>query len=187
MKKILFNILIIVIIIFISFFVWFKISPLTFYKFFVSYPRLSLFITRSNVIDEVSNISSVIISEPVSSQNGQIIIKNNTWNVEIVSEEADLAKGLSNRKTLYNNKGMLFAFDQMATQSFWMKDMLIPIDMIFFDEGWKIVLIESNIQPNTFPKVFGSSVKSQYILEINSSEANTYGLKVGDQAVFLNK
>ena len=126
-------------------------------------------------------------SEAVISDAGQIIIGNNSWKVEIASTDTARVSGLSNRKSLYNKHGMLFVFDTMEKNAFWMKDMLIPIDMIFFDSEWKIVLIESDLQPNTFPNTFGSDVKSQYILEINAGEALIYGLKVGDQAFFLNK
>lgn len=131
--------------------------------------------------------SSASSSEPVISSAGQIKINNNVWSVEIVSKDGDRAKGLSNRQVLYNKKGMLFAFDKMEFHPFWMKDMLIPLDIIFFDDNWKIVLIESNLQPNTFPKSFGGDIKSKYVLEINALEAKTYNMKVGDQAFFSNK
>jgi len=65
--------------------------------------------------------------------------------------------------------------------------MLIPIDMIFFDNNWQIVLIESNLQPNSFPQIYGNGVKSQYVLEVNANEAVSHNLKVGDRAIFINK
>ena len=61
------------------------------------------------------------------------------------------------------------------------------IDMIFFDDHWQIVLMELNLQPKTFPKIYGSQIKSRYVLEINSGEALAHNLQVGDQAIFLNK
>ena len=124
-------------------------------------------------MDKLSNISS---SEPILGVNGQIIINKNIWDVEVVKAETDLAAGLSNRKLLYNKNGMLFVFDKPDVHLFWMKDMLISIDMIFFDDECKIILIESNLQPNSFPKNFGGSVKSKYVLEINALESNIYDL-----------
>ncbi len=136
---------------------------------------------------EVVDISDPTLSEPILGLYGQINIRNNTWNVDIATNETDRTNGLSNRKTLRIKNGLLFAFDSLGSHPFWMKDMLIPIDMIFFDDKWEIILIESNIQPNSFPDIFGDKVKSRYVLEINALEADSYGLQVGDRAIFLNK
>ena len=107
--------------------------------------------------------------------------------MEVASTELAQVNGLSNRKILSSHTGMLFAFAESAAHPFWMKDMLFPIDIVFFDSAWKIILIEPNLQPSTFPKTFGGDVLSQYVLEINAGEADIYGLRTGDQAIFLNK
>lgn len=119
--------------------------------------------------------------------NGEIIIKNNSWKVKIVKDDQSREAGLSGWKSLPTNQGMLFVFDTADNHYFWMKDMLIPLDMVFFDSNWQIVEINSNLQPNSFPQTFGGGVKSLYVLEINAKEANSLGLKVGDKAIFLNK
>lgn len=185
-----FFLIIIVIILFIAsgLIFWAGLSPKTFFTFFKPYPIVERISVRIGILDERgSEVGIVTESEPVQGKNGQVIVNNNTWTVEIVSEKAERERGLSNRSSLYNKKGMLFVFDEMDYQSFWMKDMLIPIDMVFFDENWVIVLIESNLQPNSFPKIFGDKIKSRYILEMNALEAEIAKLKVGDQAIFLNK
>jgi uncharacterized protein len=166
---------------------WAGLSPKTFSSFFSTYPEINKTANQFGILkDQTSDQSDNTVSEPVLGAKGEIIIKNNTWKVEIADNEAERVNGLSNRKVLYKNSGLLFAFDKMGRQNFWMKDMLIPIDMIFFDSNWKIVLIESNLQPNSFPKIFGSGIESQYVLEVNALEANSFNLTVGDQAIFLN-
>jgi uncharacterized membrane protein (UPF0127 family) len=174
MKKILQIILIIILFTVSGLMFWAKFSPKTFEDFVMPY-------------SETLDLPYAISSEPVLGIKGQININGSVWNVDIAKTETDRVSGLSNKKILHNKTGLLFAFDKLGNQSFWMKDMLIPIDMIFFDSDWKIVLIESNLQPNSFPKIFGRSVKSQYVLEINANEANTYGLQAGNQAIFMNK
>lgn len=188
MKK-LFTILVVILLFVLSILIfWASFAPASFQNFWSQYPIFSSFGNRLNlgnnllVIPEVNNAS-----EPVTSNSGQVTVGNNTWQVEIVRTEAEREAGLSNRQTLYHKKGMLFAFEKNTVQTFWMKDMLIPIDMIFFDENWKIVLIESDLQPNTFPKTFGQGVKSKFVLEINAGESQNFGLQVGDQASFSNK
>lgn len=188
MKRIL-SIVVVIILFLVSILIfWAGFSPKTFSHFFSAYPEIGETVNQIGVLkNSAADPSDQMVSEAVLGRKGEITIKNNTWKVEIADNDVDRNRGLSNRKVLYQNSGLLFAFDRMNYQSFWMKDMLIPIDMIFLDDDWKIVLIESNLQPNSFPNIFGSSVKSQYVLEVNALEANLYNLAVGDQAIFLNK
>jgi len=167
---------------------WASFSPKTFVEFFQPFPLIGVTVNKIGIINNQADLLfNATSSEAILNSNGSVIIKGITWNVEVANNEAMRTSGLSNRRALYGNKGMLFAFDNMAYQSFWMKDMLFPIDMIFFDENWKIVLIESDLWPNTFPGIFGDKIMSKYILEVNALEASTYGLEVGDQAIFINK
>lgn len=194
MKQILLIITVIVLFIASGLIFWAGLSPVSFSMFFAVYPLITETARQSGVLNieqkvlpqaTATDISDM--SEPILGTSGQVVINNNVWKVEIAKDDASRVNGLSNRSELRRNQGLLFAFDKMEAQNFWMKDMLLPIDMVFIDNNWRIVLIESNLQSNTFPKTFGSSVKSQYVLEINALEANTYGLKVGDQVVFTNK
>lgn len=188
MKKFL-SISAIIILFIISFIIfWAGLSPETFVSFVQKYPAINKTAVQYGVITpQISFLNYATSSETIISKNGLVIIGNNSWSVEIAKTSDARTNGLSNRMKLYNNEGMLFAFNSMFNQSFWMKDMLFPIDIIFFDSNWKIVLIESNLQPDSYPKTFGNNVLSQYVLEINANEAVSYGLKVGDQAIFLNK
>lgn len=170
MKKIFSIVLVIILFIASSLIFWAGLAPASFKSFFSMYPQMSQ-----------------TLSEPISSLKGQLSIRGNLWSVDIANNENSRSSGLSNRKSLRMKDGLLFAFDKLDKHIFWMKDMLISIDMIFFDDNWEIVLIESNLQPNSFPKIFGDKVKSQYVLEINALEADSYGLQVGDRAIFLNK
>jgi len=177
MKRIFSIVIVIILFITSSLIFWSGLAPKSFSNFFAAYPEIS----------KTIDISLATTSESILSKNGQVIIGENSWNVEIANSDTDRVSGLSNRKALHNKTGLLFAFDRSGQQSFWMKDMLIPIDMIFFDADWKIVLIEQNLQPNSFPKIFGNNVKSQYVLEVNANESNIYNLEVGNQAIFINK
>lgn len=125
-------------------------------------------------------------SDQIVKTSGRIVHDSEFWRVEIVNDDATRARGLSDRGLLDRKMGMLFVFPDMNYRQFWMKDMLIYLDMIFIDENWKVVLIEENLSPDSFPKIFGNNVKSKYVLEINSGEAEIYNLKVGDELIFLN-
>ncbi len=188
MKKILAKIIVVLLFTVASLLFWVGFSPKTFSKFFNMYPVVNKTAVEIGVLSaKDQRISQVTTSEPVLSNQGYLVIKDNTLNVEVSKDELSRENGLSNRTILRFGQGMLFAFDKMSPQFFWMKDMLIPLDMIFFNNNWEIVLIEKDLDPSSFPKTFGGDVNSQYVLEINAGEANSYGLKVGDKAIFLNK
>jgi len=122
-----------------------------------------------------------------TSQNKQKIVK--IQNLEIIADLADTpekrSKGLSGRESLDEKEGMLFIFDKKdQTPIFWMKDMLIPIDIIWINNG-KIVQIDKNIAPekNTpDDKLARYSPQSfvNYVLEVNSGFSDKYELKAGD-------
>lgn len=188
MKKILQIILIIILFVVSGLVFWAGLSPVTFKNFFSLYPKVGWAISRFGILNnQPLDVSDLALSEEILSSKGEVIIKGNAWDVEIAKTDEEKMNGLSNRKALHNKTGLLFVFDKMSTQSFWMKDMLIPIDMIFFDEEWRIVEINANLSPNSFPKIFGNKIKSQYVLEVNANESVIYDLQMGDQAVFLNK
>ena len=63
-------------------------------------------------------------------------------------------QGLSGRTSLPSSLGMLFIFDRASEQCFWMKDMLLPLDMIWLDSSKRIVKIEHNVDPSTYPDSF---------------------------------
>jgi uncharacterized membrane protein (UPF0127 family) len=188
MKKILSIILIIVLFLVSAFIFWAGLAPTSFNKFWARYPQVTSTINKVRLVKTQGiQLSFATSSEPIKSANGQVIIKDNAWTVEVARTEQERESGLSNRRALYHQQGMLFAFPKSGYQNFWMKDMLISLDMIFIDENWKIVLIEKSVDPLSFPKSYGGKVKSKYVLEINAGEAESFNLEAGDQVIFLNK
>lgn len=92
-------------------------------------------------------------------------------------------KGLSNRDSLAKDNGVLFVFDRPDGQCFWMKDMRFDIDMVFIDSTKKVVKIDSAVSPATYPKTFCAD-NVQYVIELNSSDAQKYTIEVGQQLKF---
>jgi len=114
------------------------------------------------------------------------ITSNNTkhnFNIEVVDTLASRAEGLMFRENLPNNNGMLFIYNSEGNRSFWMKNTLIPLDMIFIDSNLNIVSIQKNAQPckNFFCKSYPSEKPAQYILEINGGLSEKLGINIGDK------
>ncbi len=89
------------------------------------------------------------------------------------------------RISLEAGKGMLFVFETEGEYGFWMKNTLIPLDMIWIDGKNKVIYIKENAAPcKTEPcETFGPGRKAKYVLEINGGMNEKLGIKIGDQAV----
>lgn len=107
-------------------------------------------------------------------------IGNTIIPVEIADTEQSRIMGLSGRKTLPIDTGMLFVFDMIGRNEIWMKDMNFPIDIMWISDDFKIVRSMQNVSPETFPQAFGQDVLSLYILEVPSGFIVSRGINVLD-------
>ena len=92
-------------------------------------------------------------------------IAGHALKVEVVSTDADRARGLMFREKLGRDEGMLFVFDQPAYQSMWMKNTLIPLSVAFLDAKGTILSIH-DMQPRTLDSHM-SAGPSVYAIETN--------------------
>jgi len=104
--------------------------------------------------------------------------------VDLALTPEEKARGLSGRETLAEDQGMLFVFDYTTRHPFWMKDMLIPIDMIWIDENGVVVYMAENALPESYPALFGTNVESKYVLEVVSGFAKRHGVITGSKVEF---
>jgi len=115
-----------------------------------------------------------------------VCFKENCFLVEIAKTQAERARGLMFREGLEQNKGMLFVFDREGAYSFWMKNTLIPLDIIWMNGNKEVVFISKDSQPckeNQCPSIIPEE-KALYVLEVNAGIAEKIGLLVGDKAMF---
>ncbi|MEK7184544.1 MAG: DUF192 domain-containing protein [Patescibacteria group bacterium] len=109
-----------------------------------------------------------------------LYIDNQKISLIIADSSETRIRGLSGMRKLAKDTAMLFVFDKPDKYGIWMKDMKFPIDIIWLDENQKIIYIEENISPKTYPKVFMSDQQSLYVLETNIDFVKNYNLKVGN-------
>ncbi|MBK8182325.1 MAG: DUF192 domain-containing protein [Candidatus Competibacteraceae bacterium] len=110
------------------------------------------------------------------------------FQVELAQTPDQRERGLMFRKILPKGRGMLF--EQPAGPAvFWMKNTSIPLDLLYFDSGGKLLQIQANVPPCTTPAcpVYPSeSATIRYILEINAGEAAKQGIELGHR-LYLKK
>ncbi|MDO8569729.1 MAG: DUF192 domain-containing protein [bacterium] len=99
--------------------------------------------------------------------------------VEIVDTPETREKGLSGREALPEGTGMLFIFDSPAQYGFWMKDMDFAIDIVWVDGESRVIGIEREVLPNTFPQTFYPNQPIKYVLELPAGSANRYNIDIG--------
>lgn len=104
--------------------------------------------------------------------------------VEIAQSNLERANGLMNRTELENDKGMLFVFDMSGIYNFWMKNTLIPLDIIWISSDKKVVFIKKNAQPckEKICESIKPNVEAKYVLEINGGLTDTLDINEGDDA-----
>jgi uncharacterized membrane protein (UPF0127 family) len=101
--------------------------------------------------------------------------------LELAVTPEEISNGLMFRPSLPNNRGMLFLFDQPRLPAFWMKNMLIPLDLVFLDGTGTVVDVVVDVQPcaadpcPTYPP----SRPAQAVLEIIAGSAAVHGIEVG--------
>lgn len=116
-----------------------------------------------------------------------VVLGGKEFIANIASTPEQRVQGLSGKKYLPPNSGLLFIFDYPDNYGIWMKDMNFSIDIIWISDTNKIVGLEKSISPNTFPKVFYPKEKSLYVFEIAEGQAELLNLKIGDEVKFLKK
>jgi uncharacterized membrane protein (UPF0127 family) len=103
--------------------------------------------------------------------------------VELARTESERARGLMYRNHLDPEAGMLFLFERDAHLVFWMKNTLIPLDMIFIDRDRRIVGIVEEATPETeTPRAVAGD--SRYVLEIGGGLSRRWGIAAGSQVEF---
>ena len=116
----------------------------------------------------------------------KVCFENKCFEVEIADTLEERERGLMNRAKLDLNNGMFFVFEKEGVYNFWMKNVLIPLDMIWIDGNNKVVFINENAEPCKVEpcEVFSSDKKAKYVLEVNGGVSREIELNIGDEVKF---
>src|SRR2546421_10102294 len=104
--------------------------------------------------------------------------------VEVVRTGPQRARGLMFRQDLPRDHGMLFVFDETSEQTFWMRNTLIPLDIVYLGDDRAVVGVVANAAPRTdTPRSVGKP--SRYVVEVSGGQAAAHGVGPGTRAAFL--
>ena len=102
------------------------------------------------------------------------------FSVEVADDDAERAQGLMFRKSMASSAGMLFVYSRPQAMRFWMRNTLIPLDMLFIDSRGIVKHIHENAVPLDETMIYGGE-NLLSVLEINSGLARRMGIKTGSE------
>lgn len=129
----------------------------------------------------------VVVTSVISlTDNKQrMLAPNGFMTIEIADTPDSRFTGLSNRDSLDSDTGLMFVFDKSSNNHcLVMRDMNFSIDMIWLNEQKEVITVTPDVSPETYPKVFCPSEPAKYALEINSGQAERYGITEDEQLRF---
>lgn len=113
----------------------------------------------------------------------QIVVRGDfgeaQFTIELADDPAERSQGLMHRESMARSAGMLFVYERPQPVAFWMKNTLIPLDMIFADETGQVVHIHENAVPHDETPIPGGQ-DIFAVLEINAGISRKYGFQEGD-------
>lgn len=128
---------------------------------------------------------SVAVATPPGQQlpiTAQALIKDSVVELEVAQTRQQQATGLMSRESLADNRGMLFPFSPPQSVSFWMKNVLIDLDMVFLRQG-KVIAIQHSAPPcQSFPcPTYGPKGEIiDQVIELRGGRAAELGIQAGD-------
>jgi uncharacterized protein len=127
-------------------------------------------------------------AHPAPTVGPHIVFPDNfVVHVEIAADDSTRAQGLMFRDQLAPDRGMLFLFPQSGNYPFWMKNTLIPLDMIWIDDQKRIAHIARDVQPckaDPCPSIPAGGTNARYVLEVAAGVAARHGLENGQTLKF---
>ena len=134
------------------------------------------------------NSSAVANNPAITFKREQIIVQTlqgeKTFNTEIAVTSEQLKIGLMYRKTLPENAAMLFIFEDGKEVNMWMKNTLIPLDILFIDKLGIITYIAENAKPHSQDIISAGNVATRAVMELNGGTTKKQHINVGDKVIY---
>ena len=109
------------------------------------------------------------------------------YNVELAQDDATRARGLMFRDRMEADRGMLFIHDREEPQAYWMKNTKIALDILYFDDGRRLVSQQRDVPPCSAGDAcppYPSFKPARYVLELNAGQAAKLKLENGAKLTF---
>lgn len=120
-----------------------------------------------------------------SKPHTDVTLRGTVFTARLALDQQARDKGLSGTKSLGKNEALLFAFAKDDTWGIWMKDMAIPIDIIWLDANKEVVFIVKDADPSSYPyTTYRPPKPARYVLEVAAGTVESKQIRSGDKALF---
>lgn len=128
-------------------------------------------------------LAIVVTSLWPKSSTATLRIADHTYTLEFASTAAQQQRGLGGRPSMPTDHGMLFPYDAPGRHCFWMKDMQFALDIIWLDGDKRVVKIERDLSPSSYPTSYCAN-NTRYVIELNAGQAEATNLQAGQRLEF---
>ena len=138
--------------------------------------------TRHSPLIGVVLVCAALVACAARASGPSVELKGQRFGVEIADNDATRERGLMFRESMPADHGMLFLFDDSSERTFWMKNCRMPLDILYFDDKYKLVSAQQRVpacRSEPCP-VYPSNGSAKYVLELNAGTADKLGVKPGD-------
>lgn len=122
------------------------------------------------IFPELSHLSGGVATVAIGSTRIQ---------ASLATTPAQWERGLSGQNEPVNP--MLFVFDRENDWGIWMKDMKAAIDVLWIGADHRVIYIETELLPSSYPRIYRAQALSRYVLEVPAGYVELYNFKVGDE------
>ncbi len=164
----------------------FQITAAALFVILIAFFAFSTFSNKSNTTGD-EKLKTVTAYDFV--KNGELTFQTSTSefiskiDIEIAEDDDSRTQGLMYRDKMKDTQGMFFIFPYEFPQSFWMRNTVMPLDIIFVNKANEIVKIHKNAVPfdeNSYPSVRPAI----YVVEVNAGYSEKHGIEEGDKIVW---
>jgi uncharacterized membrane protein (UPF0127 family) len=129
--------------------------------------------------------TSTLTAAPMFTKQGELTLTKSdgksiiSIDIEIADNDAKREVGMMGRPAMDERQGMLFVFEEEQYASFWMRNCILSLDMIFLNKQRQIITIHKNTKPfsdDSYP----ANGLTMFVLEVNAGFTDKYGIKEGD-------
>jgi len=134
---------------------------------------------------KIENRTSASTAAPMFKKQGELILTKSdgksivSIDIEIADDDAKREVGMMGRSVMEERQGMFFIFEEEQLASFWMRNCILSLDMIFINKHGEIITIRKNTKPFSDDS-YSASAMTLFVLEVNAGFTDKYGIKEGD-------
>lgn len=126
--------------------------------------------------------------EDFQKQNNVLLrLGGGVFQLRVADSEFTRTRGLGGTAVLAPNAGMFFIFPEDGVQAIWMKDMLIPIDIVWLSADLSVIDIRANASPDSFPEIFTPRAPARFVVELSAGAAAAFHITAGSRAEIVSE